>query len=180
MRRDSSNPTPEAQPLPTPGYFDPGGVVAALSRTRQHLATVAETASPVVTLVYCRDAVIAIAAAAQAITDHALHVPPAYPALAARCQTLSADLGEAIAEAVPTHHPAVIPDPLALAPDPTLPLLGPNIPGIEAQLRPLARDLHRVARTVTARPTAPASISAAGESAVALAGLITAITPGPS
>ncbi|MFF2392331.1 hypothetical protein [Nocardia sp. NPDC058114] len=179
MRCDSSNPTPETQPLPDLGCFDPGGVVAALCRTREHLATVAETASPVVTLMYCRDAVIAIATAARAITDHALHVPPAYPVLAARCQMLSADLAEAIAESVPTHHPAVIPDPLALAPDPALPRLGPNIPGIEAQLRPLARDLHRVARTVAARPTSWASISTAGESAVALARLITAMSSGP-
>ncbi|MFC9877586.1 hypothetical protein [Nocardia salmonicida] len=176
MRRDSSNPPPETLPPPTRDCFDPGGVVAALSRIREHLATVARTASPVVTLVYCRDAVIAIGAAAQAVTDHALHVPPAYPALATRCQTVSADLGEAIVGAVPTHHPAVIPIPLALAPDPTLPRLGPNILGIEAQLYPLARDLDRVARTVAARPTAPSSISIAGESAVALARLITAMT----
>ncbi|MGW0635028.1 hypothetical protein [Nocardia salmonicida] len=130
------------------------------------------------TLVCCRDAVIAIGAAAQVITDHALHVPPGYPSLAAHCQTLSADLAKAIGWAVPTRHPAVIPDPPNLAPDPTLPRLGPNIPGIEAQLACLARDLHRVARTVAARPTAPSSISTAGESAAALAWLITAIAPG--
>ncbi|WP_405151113.1 hypothetical protein OG308_15920 [Nocardia salmonicida] len=46
------------------------------------------------TLVYCRNAVIAIGAAAQAITDHALHVPTTYPALAAHWHTLSADLAE--------------------------------------------------------------------------------------
>lgn len=181
MRRDSSNPSPEtAQPPPTPGCFDPGGVVAALSRTREQLATVAETASPAVTLVCCRDAVIAIGAAAQAITDHALHVPPGYPALAAHCQTLSTDLAIAIAGAVPTRHPALIPDPPTLAPDPTLPRLGPNIPGIQAQLACLARDLHRVARTVAAKPTTPSSISTAGESAATLARLITAVAPAPA